>query len=140
MIWIGAMIGYLFAGYPAINQIPNEKMMVRTSLRTLRRLFNLIIIVSIVLGVTGVIIAVGGSYADKDPILATITSTKEALWIFMFLNTIVSYYKVFQAKKKCMASNSAAARDNVRLITHYLILINIFLGFCAAYFGMMLRN
>jgi len=140
VIWIGAMIGYLFSTYPAIKQIPNEKLLVRTSLRTLRRLFNLIIIVSVVLGVTGIIIAIGQSYSDKDPLLATIINTKQALWIFMFFNTIFAYYKVLDAKKRCFASDSAGARDNVRLISHYLIVINIFLGVIAAYFGMMLRG
>lgn len=140
VIWIGAMIGYILAAYPSIKQIPNEKLLVRTSLRTLRRLFNMILIVSLVLGVSGVIIAIGASYGDRDPLLATIINTKEALWIFMFLNTFFAYYKVLEAKTKCFASDSAGARDNVRLISHYLIVINIFLGVIAAYFGMMLRN
>ncbi len=140
VIWIGAMVGYIFASYPAIKQIPNEKLMVRTSIRTLRRLFVLILILSVILVLTGVIIAVGASYADKDPLLATIINTKEALWIFMFFNTVFSFYKILEAKKRCMASDSAAAKDNVRLISNYLIVINIFLGIIAIYFGMMLRS
>ncbi len=140
VIWVGAMIGYIVSTYPSIKQIPNEKLMIRTSLRTLRRLFNLILVVSLVLVITGVIIAIGASYADQDPLLATILSTKEALWIFMFFNTVFSFYKVLQAKKSCLASDSGAAKDNVRLISHYLIVINIFLGVIAAYFGMMLRS
>ncbi len=140
VIWIGAMVGYIFASYPAIKQIPNEKLMVRTSIRTLRRLFALILILSVILVLTGVIIAVGASYADKDPLLATIINTKEALWIFMFFNTVFSFYKILEAKNRCMASDSAAAKDNVRLISNYLIVINIFLGIIAIYFGMMLRS
>ena len=114
--------------------------MVRTSIRTLRRLSQLIIVVSIILGITGVMIAIGASYGDKDPLLAAIINTKEALWIFMFLNTIVIFYKVLQSKQKCMASDAAGAKDNVRLISNYLIMVNIFLGLTATYFGMMLRN
>lgn len=140
VIWIGSLIGYVVASYPAIKQIPNEKLLVRTSLRTLRRLLGLNIIVSVTLVITGVIISIGASYGDKDPLLATIINTKESLWIFMFLNTIVGFYKVLQAKKRCMASDSGGARDNVRLVSNYLIVINIFLGIIAAYFGMMLRS
>lgn len=140
VIWIGAMVGYLLSTYPSIKQIPNEKLMIRTSLRTLRRLFNLILIVSIILVTTGVVIAMGASYVDQDPLLSAIINTKEALWIFMFFNTIFSFYKILQAKKSCLASDSGAAKDNVRLISHYLIVINIFLGGIAAYFGMMLRS
>ena len=140
VVWLGAMIGYIVSTYPSIKQIPNEKLMIRTSLRTLRRLLNLILIVSVVLVISGVIIAIGASYADKDPLLATIINTKEALWIFMFFNTVFSFYKILQAKKSCLASDSGAAKDNVRLVSHYLIVINIFLGLIAAYFGMMLRS
>ncbi len=134
------MVGYVVSTYPSIKQIPNKKLMVRTSIRTLRRLSQLIIVVSIILGITGVMIAIGASYGDKDPLLAAIINTKEALWIFMFLNTIVIFYKVLQSKQKCMASDAAGAKDNVRLISNYLIMVNIFLGLTATYFGMMLRN
>jgi uncharacterized membrane protein len=140
IVLIGSMIGYVWASYPAMKQIPNEKLMIRTGLRTLRRLLNLSFIVSVILVVTGIIIAIGANYADKDPLLATIISTKEALWIFMFFNTIFSFYKILQSKKECLASNSGAAKDNVRLVSNYLIVINIFLGLIASYFGMMLRN
>ncbi|MCH9814516.1 MAG: hypothetical protein K0U47_11315 [Epsilonproteobacteria bacterium] len=140
VIWVGAMVGYVVSTYPSIKQIPNKKLMVRTSIRTLRRLSQLIIVVSIILGITGVMIAIGASYGDKDPLLAAIINTKEALWIFMFLNTIVIFYKVLQSKQKCMASDAAGAKDNVRLISNYLIMVNIFLGLTATYFGMMLRN
>ena len=140
IVWIGGMIAYVWASYPAIKQIPNEKLMIRTSLRTLRRLLNLFFIISIVTVITGVIIAIGANYADKDPLLATIINTKQALWIFMFFNLMFSFYKILQSKKECLASNSGAARDNVRLVSNYLIVINIFLGLIAAYFGMMLRN
>lgn len=140
VIWVGAMIGYVMSSFPAIKQIPNEKLMVRTSIRTLRRLSQLIIVVSIILGITGVMIAIGASYGDKDPLLAAIINTKEALWIFMFLNTMVIFYKVLQSKKRCLDSDAAGAKDNIRLISNYLIMVNIFLGLTAAYFGMMLRS
>jgi len=140
IIWIGGMISYVWASYPSIKQIPNEKLMIRTSLRTLRRLLNLFFIVSIITVITGLIIAVGANYADKDPLLATIINTKQALWIFMFFNLMFSFYKVLESKKECLASRSGTAKDNVRLVSNYLIVINIFLGLIAAYFGMMLRN
>ncbi len=140
VIWLGSMIGYVVASYPSIKQIPNEKLLVRTSIRTLKRLYQMIIIISLVLGCTGLIMAVGASYESKNPVLSTIINTKEILWVFMFVNVLIAYYKVLKAKKKCMASDAAGARDNIRLISNYLIVINIFLGFVAAYFGMMLRN
>jgi hypothetical protein len=39
-----------------------------------------------------------------------------------------------------LASDSEQAKDNVRLISHYLFVINIFLGLSALYFGLALKG
>ncbi len=140
VIWIGGMIGFIISSYPAIKQIPNEKLMVRTSIRTLKRLLTLFLIVSISLLVSGFIISIGASYNQRDPVLATIISTKEVLWLFMFINVAYAYFKIIEAKKSCLASDSLGAGDNIQLVSNYLLVINIFLGIIAAYFGLMLRN
>ena len=139
VIWIGAMIGFVMSSYPAIKQIPNEKLMVRTSIRTLKRLLGLFLIVSITLLISGLMISIGALYNEKDPLLATITSTKEILWLFMFINVAYAYFKILEAKKRCQASDSLGANDNIRLVSNYLIMINVFLGIIASYFGLMLR-
>jgi hypothetical protein len=77
---------------------------------------------------------------EVNPFLSTIINTKEMLWLFMSAISIVVYLKAIGAKKKCFASNSAGARDDVRLISNYLIIMNIFVGLIALYFGMMFRD
>lgn len=112
--------------------------MIRTSLRTFRRYFNFLFPFIMILAITGVIMEIGQGYETKDPTLGAIVGTKEAIWVLMFMNFILGYYKIIEAKKRCLASDSEHAKDNIRLIAHYLFTINIFLGLTALYFGMML--
>lgn len=138
IVWIGSMVGYVFSSYPAIKQIPNEKLMIRTSLRTLKRVADLNIFASLALLLSGVLISLGDRSSETSPFFVDIIRTQALLWSLMFANTIIIYLKVFQAKKKCFASDSEGARDNVRFISNYLIILNIFLGLIALYFGMLL--
>jgi len=137
-VWIGGMVMFIVAVYPSVKQIPNEKMMIRTSLRTFRRYFNFLFPFIMILAFTGIIMEIGQGYESKDPTLGAIVGTKEAIWVLMFLNFLYGYYKILEAKKRCMASDSEQAKDNIRLIAHYLFTINIFLGVTALYFGLML--
>ncbi len=129
---------FIIAVYPSLKQIPNEKMMIRTSLRTFRRYFNFLFPFIMILALTGAIMEIGQGYETKDPTLGAIVGSKEAIWVLMFLNYLFGYYKIIEAKKRCLASDSPQAKDNIRLISHYLFVINIFLGLTALYFGMML--
>ncbi len=138
VVWIGGMVMFIVAVYPSIKQIPNEKMMIRTALRTLRRYFNFLFPFTIFLTLSGAIMEIGEGYESKDPTLGAIVGTKEAIWVLMFLNYLFAYYKIMEAKKRCMASDAEQAKDNIRLIAHYLFTINIFLGLTALYFGLML--
>jgi len=138
MVWIGGMIMFIVAVYPSVKQIPNEKVMIRTSLRTFRRYFNFLFPFIMILAITGVIMEIGQGYETKNPTLGAIVGTKEAIWVLMFMNFLLGYYKIIEAKKRCLASDSEHAKDNIRLIAHYLFTINIFLGLTALYFGMIL--
>jgi len=138
MVWIGGMIMFIVAVYPSAKQIPNEKVMIRTSLRTFRRYFNFLFPFIMILAITGVIMEIGQGYETKNPTLGAIVGTKEAIWVLMFMNFLLGYYKIIEAKKRCLASDSEHAKDNIRLIAHYLFTINIFLGLTALYFGMIL--
>jgi len=138
IIWIGGMVMFIVAVYPSVKQIPNEKVMIRTSLRTFRRYFNFLFPFIMILAITGAIMEIGEGYETKDPTLGAIVGTKEAIWVLMFLNYLFGYYKIIEAKKHCLASDSPQAKDNIRLIAHYLFTINIFLGLTALYFGLIL--
>jgi uncharacterized membrane protein len=140
IVWIGGMVMFIFAVYPSLKQIPNQKSFVRTALRTFRRYFNFLFFFIVILMITGVIMELGGNYSEHSPTLGAIVGTKEAIWVLMFLNYLFAYYKVMEAKKRCLSSDADGASDNVRLIAHYLFGINIFLGLMALYFGLMLKG
>jgi len=138
IVWIGGMIMFVFAVYPSLRQIPNDKMMIRTSFRILRRYFAFLFPLSIFLALSGVVMEFAKDYAKKDPTLGAVVGAKEAIWVLMFLNLIFAYYKLGDTKKRCMSDDVELALDNLRLISHYLFVINIFLGLCAVYLGLVL--
>jgi len=138
VVWLGGMVMFIVAVYPSVKQIPNEKMMIRTLLRTFRRYFNFLFPFIMILAITGIIMELGMDFGSKDPTLGAIVGAKEAIWVLMFLNFLLGYYKILEAKKRCLASDSEQAKDNIRLIAHYLFTINIFLGLCSLYFGLVL--
>ncbi len=140
VIWVGGMIGFSLTVYPSLLQIPNEKMSIRTALRTLNRFFRLLVPVSLLLGMSGFMMAIGKDFAHRDPVLSVVVTSKELIWVFMFLLYLYSFYKIKEARARCLASDSGHAKDNVRLIAWYTFGISILLGGVAIYFGYVLRS
>ena len=140
VIWVGGMIHFSLAVYPSVGQIPNEKMFVRAALRTLNRFFRLLIPVSLLLGASGLLMAVGKDFAHQDPVMAVVVTSKEFIWFFMFVLYLYGFYKIKEARARCLASDSEHAKDNVKLIAYYLFGVSSLLGFVAIYFGYMLRS
>jgi len=140
VVWVGGMIGFTLTVYPSLRQIPNEKMFIRTALRTLNRFYKLLIPVSLLLGVSGVSMALGKDFAHQDPVMSVIVTSKEFIWFFMVVLYLYGYYKIKEARARCLASDSEHARDNVKLIAWYLFGISSLLGLVAIYFGYMLRS
>lgn len=140
IIWIGGMVAFSLTVYPSVMQIPNEKMAVRTSLRTLNRFFKLLVPVALLSGISGFVMAGGKDYAHQDPVMSVVVTSKELIWLFMVLLWLYAWYKIKEARARCLASDSEHARDNVKLIAHYIFGIASLLGFCAVYFGYILRS
>ena len=140
VFWVGGMISFTLTVYPSLRQIPNEKIFIRTALRTLNRFYRLLIPVSLLLGISGFLMATGKDFAHQDPVLAVIVTSKEFIWFFMFVLYLYGYHKIKEARERCLASDSEHARDNVKLIAYYLFGISSLLGLVAIYFGFMLRS
>ncbi len=140
VIWVGGMINFSFAVYPSLLQIPNEKIFVRTALRTLKRFFQFLIPVSILLGLSGYFMSVGKDFAHRDPVLSVIVTSKVYIWFFMILLYAYAFYKVKESRKRCLASDVEQAKDNIKLIAWYLFGMSLLLGMFAIYFGFILRG
>ena len=133
------MITFIFALYPSVLQIPNDKLMIRTSIRSLKRYFKILFASVIILGISGILMEISGDYDSQAPSIGAMIGAKEAIFVLMALNFIFGYYKIKDAKKSCMKSHIDYAKDSVRLIINYFFGLNILLGLLALYFGIMIR-
>jgi len=140
VVWIGGMVMFVFSVYPSLKQIPNQKQMIRTSFRVLKRFYNILIPAMVLQAFSGVVMEYGRHYEEMDPTLVAIVGAKEAIWALMFMVAIFGYYKMGDTKKKCLGDEPELASDNIRLIAHYLFAISIFLGLFAIYFGLILER
>ena len=140
VLWIGGMVMFVFSVYPSLKQIPNQKQMIRTSFRVLKRFYNILIPAMVLQALSGVVMEYGRHYEEMDPTLVAIVGAKEAIWALMFMIAIFGYYKISDTKKKCLGDEPELAYDNIRLIAHYLFAISIFLGLFAIYFGLILER
>ncbi len=139
IVWIGGMIAFIFSFYPSALQIPNDKLMIRTSIRSLRRYFKILLPSVVALGISGILIEMSGDYDVQAPTIGAMIGAKEAIFALMIINLIFGFYKIKEAKQRCMKSDVHYAQDNIRLIINYFFGVNILLGIFALYFGIMIR-
>jgi uncharacterized membrane protein len=139
IIWIGGMITFIFSLYPSVLQIPNDKLMIRTSIRSLRRYFKILLPAVVILGISGVLMELSGNYDNQAPTIGAMIGAKEAIFVLMAVNFIFGFYKIKEAKQRCMKSDIHYAQDNIRLVIHYFFTLNVLLGIFSLYFGIMIR-
>ena len=139
IIWIGGMVTFMFSLYPSVLQIPNDKLMIRTSIRSLNRYFKILLPSVVILGISGILMEISGNYDAQAPTIEAMIGAKEAIFVLMSVNFSFGFYKIKEAKQRCMKSDIHYAQDNIRLIIHYFFGLNILLGIFALYFGIMIR-
>jgi len=64
VLWIGGMVMFVFSVYPSLKQIPNQKQMIRTSFRVLKRFYNILIPAMVLQALSGVVMEYGNSCGD----------------------------------------------------------------------------
>ena len=140
IVWVGASFFFSMSVFPSLAQIPNERMIVRTTIRIIFRYLKVTFIASLLLLATGIYLALSSNVYETNPILKTILYTKGYIWGFM---TIAYYYALLKAKKAkniCFKGDSLTAVDNLKVIANYVFVLNFILGLVAIYFGIMLRG
>lgn len=140
VVWIGGMILFVVAVYPAMKHMQNEKVMILRSIEMLKRFFYMLIPFIALTMVTGLVMNTALGFERRHPVLSTVIHTKEAVWIFMTLIYLYTFYKCLKAQKLYYHEDYIEAKDTIRLISNYLFPINIFLGSIALYFGALLRT
>ncbi len=141
IVWVGASFIFSVGVFPSLAQIPNERMIVRTTIRIMTRYINVAIFASLTL-----LLSAGYLYYMKmdiliaNPVLSTIINTKGLIWLYMSASYFYAKYKVKVAKSTCFHGDSVRAVDILKVVANYVFVINFILGLVAIYFGIMLRG
>ena len=141
IVWVGASFIFSVGVFPSLAQIPNERMIVRTTIRIMNRYLNVALFFSLTLILSATFLVYQNYEIYKlDPILKTILMTKGFIWVYMSASYFYSKYKVRVAKSTCYHGDSLKAVDILKVIANYVFVINFILGLVAIYFGIMLRG
>ena len=141
IVWVGASFIFSVGVFPSLAQIPNERMIVRTTIRIMTRYINVAFFASITL-----LLSAGYLYYTKmqmlslNPVLSTIIDTKGLIWLYMSASYFYAKHKVGVAKSTCFHGDSVRAVDILKIVANYVFVINFILGLVAIYFGIMLRG
>ncbi len=138
IIWVGGMIAIRLAVHPVLHDIKDPRDRLETTLKTVGNLFHLVIPFIILLIITAVFLAVGLGF--KETSLYWLVHLKEVIWTIMTLNFIYMYIKRRAAANLFAQGNLTEARQAVSRLPNLLLPINIFLGVCAVFSGVVLRG
>ncbi len=141
IVWVGASFIFSMSVFPSLAQIPNERMIVRTTIRIMFRYLKVTFGASVTLLFSAIFLYYKNyKILLSNPILNTIILTKVFIWFIMTISYIYAYFKTKQAKSICFSGNSLKAVDMLKVIANYIFVFNIMIGFVAIYFGVMLRS
>jgi len=140
IVWVGASFFFSMSVFPSLSQIPNERMIVRTTIRIIFRYLKVTFIASLLLLLTGIFLALNTKVYETNPILKTILYTKGYIWAFMTIAYYYAFSKAKSAKRICFKGDSILAVENLKVIANYIFVLNFILGLVAIYFGIMLRG
>ena len=140
VIWIGGMIVVKFVVAPTMVHIQDTKLRLAKTLEIMQRLLNFAMIFMILLAITGTFMSLGFDFRHSSPSLYILIHIKEAVWTLMALNFIYIYRKRNAAQRQFLKGDLETTTESIFTISNYLLPLNIFLGFVAIYFGVILRG
>jgi uncharacterized membrane protein len=136
VIWVGGMIAVKFAVHPAMQLIATESVRISRSVDITKKFFAMVIPAILLLVITGIILIYG--FGHKGEMLVHI---KEGLWTVMLINFIVMFLKVSKADRLMRSKDDQLeeAKKEVKIVTSYMLPVNIILGIIAIYVGSSLH-
>ncbi len=140
VIWIGGMIVVKFIVSPVMATIQDVKLRLSRILQIMQRLLNFVMLFIVILAITGVFMNLGHDFRHSSPSLYMLIHIKEAIWTLMGINFIYIYRKRNAAEREFLGGDNEGAAESIFTISNYLLPLNIFLGFVAIYFGIILRG
>jgi len=136
VIWVGGMIAVKFAVNPAMQLIATESVRISRSVNITKNLFAMVIPAILILVVTGIVLIYG--FGHKGEMLVHI---KEGLWTVMLINFIVMYMRVSKADRLMRSKDNQLeeAKKEMKIVSSYMLPVNIILGIIAIYVGSSLH-
>lgn len=138
VIWVGGMIAIRYAIHYSMQGIEEPKIKLGRTLENLKRFFNLVIPVILVLLFTAIVMILGLEL--KKGSLYHLTILKETIWAIMTLIFIFIYIRRNQAQELFNQDIIIEAKEKLEPIANYFIPINIILGITAIFLGVTLRG
>lgn len=138
VIWVGGMIAIRFAVHYSMQGIEEPKIKLGRTLENLKRFFNMVIPVILILLFTAIVMILGLEL--KRGSLYHLTILKETIWAIMSLVFIFIYIRRNQAQKFFDQGIIIEAKEKLEPIAKYFIPINIILGLVAIFLGVTLRG
>lgn len=140
IIWIGASFIFVSSVFPSLMQIPNDRMITRTTIRILYRYLKVTFAISTLLAISGIFMVVAKNLTTSGPIIETIVYTKGYIWIAMTLLYIYALFKIKSARNICFHGDTIRAIATLKIVTNYVFIVNVVLGLTAIFFGILLRG
>jgi len=141
IVWVGASFIFSVGVFPSLAQIPNERMIVRTTIRIMFRYLNVTFFASFSLLASAMyLFFINKHYYLANPVLSTILSTKLLIWAYLSASYYYAKIKTKKAKSTCFHGDSVKAVDMLKVVANYVFVLNFLLGLVAIYFGIMLRG
>jgi len=141
IVWVGASFIFSVGVFPSLAQIPNERMIVRTTIRIMFRYLNVTFFASFTLLASAVYLyLLNNNLYELNPVLKTILTTKMLIWAYMSASYYYAKVKTKKAKSTCFHGDSVKAVDMLKVVANYVFVLNFLLGLVAIYFGIMLRG
>lgn len=132
IVWIGGMIAIRFAAHFSVQTIEDAKSKLQTTLLNLKYFFSMVMVCIVVLFVTAIIMI------QALELNGLIVHLKESIWFIMTLIFMVVFIKRNQAQKYFDQHEYAKAKLQLQPIAKYFIPINILLGLCALFLGIII--
>ncbi len=152
VVWVGGMIAMRFAAHQSMQMLDNTHVKIERAAHALKRLFAIVAPFVAILIVTAVIMAVGygfrmaavdanGNVIDTTAMqLYNMVHLKEAIWLIMSVNFLAMVLRRNKAETLIKSGDLIGAGAILKIIAKYMVPLNIILGICAIYLGVLLRN
>lgn len=132
IVWIGGMIAIRFAVHFSVQTIEDTKSKLQTTLLNLKYFFYMVIVCIVMLFITAIIMIL------VLELQGLMVHLKESIWFIMTIIFVIVFIKRNLAQKYFDEQEYAKAKEQLQPIAKYFIPMNILLGLCALFLGIII--